>query len=221
MAQALKKCLRSNAGDIFLVGKSKSEILGAKLPSMKQVLQVFFHKLRVEKFSVKQSAGLAIDLVIPFWEKARIPIQAKRKCVSKLEKLYSNWVTLHKNSNKQCSSYLDRKNEFRERIDNYIFDIATSNALESLTNEEDRDFLLQQRQKGRPGIMLGTDRKLAIKEERKRKRMEAEHNRTQKHLETLSSGIVCNNLDRITTNLSTYFVNNSNNAAHGKFGQRG
>ena len=38
-----------------------------------------------------------------------------------------------------------------------------------VTNEEDKQFLLTQREKVRPGCMLGTDKKLAEKEEANQK----------------------------------------------------
>ena len=51
-----------------------------------------------------------------------------------------------------------------------LFDIAHSEALEQLKNEEDKNFLVLQRQKGRPGSMLGVGHKLKHKEERTLKR---------------------------------------------------
>lgn len=77
MALTSKKRLRSSDDDVFLVGKCNSEIVGAKLPSIKQVLQVFFYQIRHEKLNAKESVGIAVDLVIPFWNKARIPTQTK------------------------------------------------------------------------------------------------------------------------------------------------
>lgn len=47
-----------------------------------------------------------------------------------------------------------------------LFDIFHANVLNMIQNEEDKKFLLLQRQKGRPGYMLGTDYKLAIKEKK-------------------------------------------------------
>lgn len=64
MASTSQKRLRSGDDDVFLVGKCDNRIVGAKLPSIKQVLQVFFYYIRYEKCDVKTSAGMAIDLVL-------------------------------------------------------------------------------------------------------------------------------------------------------------
>lgn len=47
-----------------------------------------------------------------------------------------------------------------------LFDIAHADALGQMKNEEDKNFLMLQRQKGRPGCMVGVDQKLKHKEER-------------------------------------------------------
>lgn len=172
------------------MGKCDSEILGAKLPSIKQVLQVFFYKMRVEKSDVKQSVAFAIDLVIPFWQRAHIPILAKSNCVKKLEQLYDEWKALKKNTSSKYEVHRKRETEFREKIEDFIFDIAVPDALDVMKILDDKDFLIQQRQKGRPGSMLGIDKKLAHKEKRKLQRMDDDNSRKQKNQKTMaSSGI--------------------------------
>ncbi|XP_055522440.1 uncharacterized protein LOC129716629 [Wyeomyia smithii] len=47
-----------------------------------------------------------------------------------------------------------------------LFDIARADALTIMHNKEDRDFLEKQRQKGRPGSMLGVDAVLTARENR-------------------------------------------------------
>lgn len=68
-----------------------------------------------------------------------------------------------------------------------LFDIAAADAHQRVTmkNEEDKEFLLKQRQKGRPGSMLGIDTKLSTKEDRSRLRREKEEARRLKHDESL------------------------------------
>ena len=53
---------------------------------------------------------------------------------------------------------------------NNLFDIAHANALSLIKLEEDKSFLLAQREKGRRGIMGSVDRKFVAKEPRKAKR---------------------------------------------------
>lgn len=180
-----KKQLRSDDNIIFLVGKCKSDLNGAKLPSMKQVLQLFFYKTRVEKISVKDSVNCTLDATLDFWLKANIPTMTKINCVKKFHKLYKEWQDLSKNRYGQYEKYRKDEKEFCEKIENYIFDIAATDALETMKIQEDKNFLLQQREKGRPGSMGGIDVTLVRKQKRKAKRLEEEENRKRKYQDYL------------------------------------
>lgn len=94
---------------------------------------------------------------------------------------------MKKHINSKSDLHRQRENQFRERIQEFLFDIAAADALETMEIQEDKDFLLQQRQKGRPGSMVGIDQKLAEKEKRKSEREEKENNRKQKYLEQLTA----------------------------------
>lgn len=155
---------------VFLVGKCNSDLLGAKLPSMQQVLQVLFYKLRVAKINMKQSLQSTIDQVIPFWEKAGIPMIINISCIKKLRKLHDEWAALQRNANAKYEVYRTREGEFRDKIENFLFDIAAPHALLTMKIPKDKEFLMQQRQKGRPGSMLGIDRKAAESEKNKLER---------------------------------------------------
>lgn len=79
--------------NIDMIGKISHQILGAKLPCNRQLLQVFFYSMRfVDRdkqmhAKAKNSAKLAIDAAKIFWHQARIPVQEDWKCVEKLIKL--------------------------------------------------------------------------------------------------------------------------------------
>ncbi|XP_049304081.1 uncharacterized protein LOC125776370 [Bactrocera dorsalis] len=53
-----------------------------------------------------------------------------------------------------------------------LFDIATANAIEKMKLVEDKKFLEMQRQKGRPGCMMGVDKVLYDREVRAQERQE-------------------------------------------------
>lgn len=63
-----------------------------------------------------------------------------------------------------------------------LFDITSDNVLKMLTIEEDKIFLINQRQKGRPGFMCGIDVKLAEREKRKEERRSKEIQRLQQSI---------------------------------------
>lgn len=76
---------------------------------------------------------------------------------------------LQKNLTKTSGKEKEKRDLFIEKMDD-LFDIAHSDALEQMKNEEDKTFLILQRQKGRPGSMIGVDQKLKYKEDRALKR---------------------------------------------------
>lgn len=73
-----------------------------------------------------------------------------------------------------------------ESLDDF-FDIAAADALTVIRNEEDKEFLQKQRQKGRPGSMLGVDAKLSGKEDRSKLQKEKEDERRLRHEQASTS----------------------------------
>lgn len=201
------KQLRSSDNIIFLVGKCENGLAGAKLPSIQQVLKVFFYKIRVEHNTVKQSARYTISLTLEFWKRARIPTQTEVNCIKKLIKIYEEWRAVQKNSSSKFEVHRQKEQEFREHIENFVFDIASSDAFQIMKIEEDKNFLIKQREKGRPGSMAGVDKKLVGKEKRKANRLQVEDNRKQKHLNELAAlGRYCNCVVYSRSYLPVYFV---------------
>ncbi|KAL4104515.1 hypothetical protein QTP88_019810 [Uroleucon formosanum] len=108
--------------------------------------------------NLRDSAKLVIREVIIFWEKARIPVREEYDLLKKVESLYNKWRNLQKHSTRKSAK--DRKNEeiFVNKL-NDIFDIVHARALDIMKIECDKQFLIAQRTKGRPGCLLGIDRK--------------------------------------------------------------
>lgn len=172
-----------NKRKIKIIGEVSHQIVGAKLPSNRQVLQLFFYHTRFVKLNNKESARLAIDAALIFWQQARIPTREPHKCADKLLKIHTKWENLQRKSVKDMSSNMKKQyDQFVDDLDN-LFDIAHSDALTNMRIEEDKAFLMQQRMKGRPGSMLGVDKKLADKEARSQLRKEKEEARKLKHIE--------------------------------------
>lgn len=170
--------------EVAIIGNVSHQILGAKLPSNRQVLQVLFYNIRFVKLNAKESAKLAIDAVLIFWNQARIPTRKLDKCITKLLNIYEQWETLRKRDlNKLSAAMKVKYDDFVDDLDN-LFDIAHANAMELMCIDEDKIFMEQQRQKGRPGSMLGIDKKLADKEERSRLRKEQEEAKKIKYTHT-------------------------------------
>lgn len=177
--------LRSN-DKVFLVGYQKHQITGAKLPSNRQVLAVLFFNIRQVKLNVSESANLVIRECIIFWEKARIPTKSLPNCVKKLLNLYQVWKQLQKNANKKGKIFKEREEEFKQKLEN-LFDIAHADAFKIMKIEEDKIFLKQQREQGRKGCMVGVDKALAEKENRKREREISEEKKRLKQMASLAT----------------------------------
>lgn len=166
---------------IALIGQVSHQIVGAKLPTNRQVLQVFFYNMRFVKLTSRKSANLTIDAVLIFWQQARIPTRRQDKCVDLILKIYEDWKTYNKVSVEKIAGKMKQKFDvFMDVLDD-IFDIAAVDALTIMKNDEDKEFLKKQRQKGRPGSMLGVDMTLAAKEERSKLRKEKEEERKLRH----------------------------------------
>ncbi|XP_054724837.1 uncharacterized protein LOC129235174 [Uloborus diversus] len=95
-----------------------------------------------------------------------------------------------------------RRDSFEEIMDD-LFDIAHANALEDIKIEEDRKFLILQRQKGRPGSMVGVDLKLTQKEERKSKKNRTEVARKKRTYEEMERQLVDTSYDIVSSNPSS------------------
>lgn len=169
--------------NIDLVGRTSHQITGVKLPSNRQVLQVFFHNMRFVRLDSKDSAKLAMDAVIIFWQQARIPTRYGSRCTDKVIKLYEEWKVIQKvSSDKRTGAYKENELAFTDNLDN-LFDIATADALQTMRIEEDKEFLIMQRQPGRPGCMIGCDMALFAREKRALEREEKEQQRKRKYEE--------------------------------------
>lgn len=171
--------------NITLVGKTSNNITGSKLPSNRQILQMLFYNIRFVRMSLRESAYLVLKAVAIFWAQARIPTRADGHCVDKIVALYDKWRLLNKTvENKRYDRQQDAVEEFVNSLDD-LFDIASVDALEKVKLDEDRKFLMQQRQRGRPGCMIGVDRVLAGREARAMEREAKQQARKRKHAEML------------------------------------
>lgn len=174
-----KKILRSD-DKLFLIGNKSHQIVGAKLPSNRQVLQVFCYN-RSNGFNIADSSTLVIEEVLIFWQKARIPTSAKWYCAQKLTNFFEKWKSLKKSSKRRTETQKANEEKFTDTLDD-LFDIAAdenSEAMKKVTKEE-KEFLISQRKKGREGCLTGVDVEGQAKEDKKQERIEAEERRRKK-----------------------------------------
>lgn len=127
-------------------------IQGIKLPTTRQVLQLFFYKHNELKHPIRKSSREAVDEVEKKWRQAGIPVGSSQYSISKLEKLHSKWVNVKKSINKKQSE-VHRKNEenFTNELDK-LFDIAQRDVMTIIT-EDQKLFLSAQRDPTRRGFL--------------------------------------------------------------------
>lgn len=155
----------------YLIASEETEIRGSKLPSNRQILSVFlYHHLTLGK-TIQGSSKIVIREAVCFWKKARIPAQDERNSLPKVKKLYENWIKLKKNAARKTDTQRSNEKEFVDRLDD-LFDIAHADAMKIITIQEDKEFLLAQREKGRRGNLAQVDKVLFLKENKIAKRKE-------------------------------------------------
>ncbi|KAL4126442.1 hypothetical protein QTP88_010664 [Uroleucon formosanum] len=126
-----------------------------------------------------------------FWQKARIPTRTEQKCIKKLEDLYQEWRNLQKLEHRKSEIQMHKNAQFISKLDD-LFDIAHADALNLIYIEEDRAFLVAQRQKGRLKSLLGIDKNKCMKEKNSEERMQTENKRNYRahqELVTLSETV--------------------------------
>jgi hypothetical protein len=123
-----------------------------------------------------------------FWNKARIPTREPQRCINKSEVLYKEWRSLQKDAKKTTEYYIKSNSLFVSKL-NDLVDIAHANVpeLTCISLEEDKQFLINQRKKGHPGSMYGTDMKLSKKEKRVARKEEKEIQRKQRNIHELEN----------------------------------
>lgn len=141
----------SSSFHIFLIGDISTKIISNKLPSKHDVLRVLFFNLRQAKLKLKESCILAVKEVLIFWEKAGLSTQNEYRCFGKLETLYQEWRNVCRNFGRPFNK--TKEDNFKQELDD-LFDIAHTNALDTKhVDEGRRNFLINQRKKGRPGYI--------------------------------------------------------------------
>uniref|UniRef100_UPI00358F527B mitochondrial import receptor subunit TOM40 homolog isoform X2 n=1 Tax=Myxine glutinosa TaxID=7769 RepID=UPI00358F527B len=137
--------LKTRAQDnVYLIGSTSGDaIKGAKLPTVHQSLVLFFHHLKKENRTARESATLTIEEVVKFWEKAHLPTTTKQHCIHRLERLYEEWRSLQKGAKRGGASQEKKEASFKASLEK-TFDLRHADSEAIITNPEDRKFLHDQ-----------------------------------------------------------------------------
>lgn len=172
------KRLRKDS-NLYLIGCIDHQILGAKLPSNRQVLSVYFYNTRVAKLNKSESATLVAEEVSIFYSKARIPVAKSYNNSLKVQRLVDEYKDLQKNSSRTNEKQLQKEKMFVDKLDD-LFDMSHADAFDIIKDADVREFLNLQRQKGRVGCLLGVEGKKEAAEQRRQLRLDQEKARQAK-----------------------------------------
>lgn len=157
--------------ELWIIGHPINIICNKKLSSNGDVLRRLFYITINEKETLKKASNIVCEEICQIWNTASIPTKSKPNIVTKIIKIHNQYRSLQKSRTKRNKSQIEKETTFKDRL-NDIFDIAHMNALDMISNEEDKRFLEAQREKGRRGYMTDVDKEMAAREDRKRKRGE-------------------------------------------------
>lgn len=168
--------------DLYLIGSIDHQIVGAKLPSNRQVLSVYFYNTRILQMNASESANLVVEEVAVFYSKARIPTAIQRNNALKVERLVEEYKLVQKNSKRNSLTQTTKEREFVDKLDD-LFDMSHRDSMELIRDDETREFLTAQRKKGRIGCLLGIAQKEQMKEDKRELRLQQEEARKAKALD--------------------------------------
>jgi len=163
------------------------------------IRSLLFHHLE-KNLTLQHSIRCTIEELFVIWRMARIPHQHSGE--KKLIKLYSTYQLLKKNRAKALESYRIKEQLFKGELLE-LFDLSTKDAMETMTNEEDKQFLAMQREDVASSSMTGVDRKQAEKEAKKIARDKATDRRKPKAPATLQQEAAWGSSLAISTDSST------------------
>ena len=154
---------------------------------------------------IREASTIVVQKVETFWAKARVPTRHHQDSIKKLEKLFNTWKNLKKNSKRTTQKQSENESSFKDTLDD-LFDIAHGNALNIMTIQEDKDFLIAQREKGRKGSMSSVDTTL------QRQEKNIENRRQMRERQRVKSGEQCEtNAEKIDLDTSTSSCSNESN----------
>lgn len=154
----------------WLIGHPCENIIGARLPCGRAVMQNFVHFHKSQKLNINRSALLVYEQLMPFWNKTRLPTQHKSGIIKKIKALYQEHVCLARNKCRSNHKDCINQNKYRDKLEK-LFDISHAQSDILITNEVDRTFLKLQ-QTTREGYIGPIDKKFHSRESRSQKRKE-------------------------------------------------
>ncbi|XP_050339954.1 uncharacterized protein LOC126766137 [Bactrocera neohumeralis] len=137
---------------IYLIGAPNPNVFGRKLPTVKEVMSVFFYHHVVLMETINKSLVNTVIKVEKQWHSAGLPICRRQNAVKKLRSLHSKWKSVQKNQNRYDSAaQVNNQSRFQKKLTE-LFDIKDSKSVDSLDRDK-KIFLAGQKSSNRRGII--------------------------------------------------------------------
>lgn len=130
-----------------------------KLPTVKEVMSVFFYQLKVLKCSIKQSAKNATDQVIELWKNNQIPTSGSTNVIQKILRYHNRWLKLQKSFVRKKSSAQNKNVIIFQNEIKALFDIVDHKSIKLLDNDI-RELYSNQKSDTRKEILSNNPNKL-------------------------------------------------------------
>ncbi|XP_044597718.1 uncharacterized protein LOC123274232 [Cotesia glomerata] len=120
---------------INLIGVPIAKINGRKLPTIKEVLLLFFYHHKVLHLKVNESAKKTANIVQDCWKNLQILTSGLRNTINKILEFFKKWQLLQCNKKRIKSQAQKQKEVSFETKIQQLFNIAGKNGLRSLNGE--------------------------------------------------------------------------------------
>lgn len=88
---------------VYLIGVPIDNIVGRKLPILKEVVALFFYHHKILISTVSHSALAPVKNVQERWTKAGVPICGTQNAIRKLQAVFKKWKDLQRNAKRKQS----------------------------------------------------------------------------------------------------------------------
>lgn len=149
--------------EVYLVGYEEEKLSECKLPTIREVLSVFFYKYKTLKIPFAKSLSETVNEVQIIWGRADIPTRRIENIVKSLKKIFHQWDIIRKNASRKESPAQKIKEKNFQRDINGLFDIAKHDTREMMTEDQLR-LLSSQRRSTRQSSMKAMPSKIVTSE---------------------------------------------------------
>jgi hypothetical protein len=140
---------------VWLIGFPSNELP----PSWGEVLRRYFWLQCNNKLEIRNAVTEVVRAVMCIWEKVRIPTAEERNVIGKLERKVEQYRAIQKGKSRPSAPQIKKEDDIWEKL-NELFDITHVDVLHIIKIEQDREFLMAQREPRRRGYMAGVDKVL-------------------------------------------------------------